>query len=97
MFISVDKQVQAWMLKTGLLGKNLFFNTQIKTDTVRIIPEGKIHCDPRGTAVKSWGKMLPQRGKAGSKAKDLSGGFPSISTESLFMPKQAGSAQPARS
>lgn len=44
------------MLKTGLLGKNLSFSTQITTDTVRILAEGKIHSDPRGTAVKSWGK-----------------------------------------
>lgn len=44
------------MLKAGLLGKNLSFSTQIMTDVVRILAEGKIHSDPRGTAVKSWGK-----------------------------------------
>lgn len=77
------------MLKTGLLGRNLSFNTQIKTDTVRILAEGQIHSDPRGTAVKSWGKTLLWRGDGDSEAKGLSGGFPSHSAESLFQPKQA--------
>lgn len=55
--ISVDKQEdQVWMLKTGLLGRNLSFNTQIKTDGVGNLAEGRIHSDPRETAVKSWGE-----------------------------------------
>lgn len=83
------------MLKTGLLGKNISFNTQIKTDTVRILPEGQIHSDPRGITVKSWRKMLPWRGEGGREAKELSGGFSLHSAESFFEPKQAYSAQPA--
>ena len=46
------------MLKTGLLGKNLSFNTQIKTDTTRILAEGQIHSNPREPAVKTLGKTL---------------------------------------
>lgn len=62
-------------VETKLLGKNLSFGTQIKTDIVRILAEGRIHSGPRGTAVKSWGKMLPRRRKGGSEAKELCGGF----------------------
>ena len=86
------------MLKTGFLGENLSFNTQIKTDTVRILAEGQIHSDPRGPAVKSWGgggETHLLRGEGNSEARELSGGFPSHSAESIFKPKQACSAQAA--
>lgn len=68
--------VQVWMLETGLPGENLSFNTQIKTDTVRILAEGQIHSSPRGAAAKPWGKMPPWRGEGGSEAKELSVGSP---------------------
>ena len=85
------------MLKTGFLGENLSFNAQIKTDTVRILAEGQIHSDPRGTAVKSRGKKKTHllRGEGNSEARGLSGGFPLHSAESIFKPKQACSAQAA--
>lgn len=84
MFISMDTQeYQVWMLKIGLLGKNLSFNAQIKTDTIRILAERQIHSNPRETAVKSGGKTLSWRGAGGSGARELSGGFPSHSAVSL--------------
>jgi hypothetical protein len=77
------------MLITGLRGKNLAFNAQIKTDTNRILAEGQIHSDPRGTAVNSWGKTFLWRGESGYEAKELSGVFPLNLAVSFIKPKQA--------
>lgn len=82
------------MLKTGFLGENLSFNTQIKTDTVRILAEGQIHSDPN-CQVLGGKKTLLLRAEGSSEAKGLSGGVPLHSTESICKPKQACSAQAA--
>ena len=82
------------MLKTGFLGENFSFNTQIKTDTVRILAEGQIHSDP-SCQVLGKKKTLLLRGEGSSEAKGLSGGVSLHSAESIFKPKQACSAQAA--
>lgn len=95
MLISTDTQeYQVWMLKIGLLGKNLSFNAQIKTDTIRMLAERQIHSNPRETAVKSGEKQFHGEGRVAVGPGNSLVGFPHI-RQSLFKPKQACWAQPA--
>ena len=59
-----------------------------------MLAEGQIYSGPRGTAVKSWGKMFSQRLEDGSKAKELCGGF--LRVPQNPSPSQNQLAQPSR-